>query len=691
MKRILTFIRDHYAWILKFLLFIISLGALVWIFPTEGKFKYEYQRARPWMHDDLIAPFDFAILKSAEELDHEKNAALEGFSPYFRMQEEQVYVRREELRAELEAWLQKKGDSSMEGVYSSPRQAEIVLTVFDSLMSRGVIELIPEMEGWHGDRRVMLLMGNEVRPRMLKDFFTVREADRFIINTLNRHREGIDVRDMTALLENHLYRNVTYDKETTAKARQQLIDGISLTRGMVQAGERIISRGELVTHDKFQILESLRMAFETKLGHSYRYLGIVTGQLILITIALAALFLFLYFFRKDVYVENKRIILILVLIVSMVFLASLLIRYDISALYVLPVCLIPIIIRVFYDTRLALFVHLITIIIMGFLVPNSFEFIFLQLFAGIVTILSIARLERRSQFFLTSLVIFLTYSAIYTGMTLIQEGTLDGIQMSKFVLFSGSAVLTLFSYPVIFVFEKLFGMITDVTLMELSNTNNRLLRELAMRAPGTFQHSMQVANLAEEAIYEIGGHPLMVRTGAMYHDIGKLEMPLYFIENQTTGVNPHDELTYDESAQIIISHVIRGIERARKHKLPEQIIDFIRTHHGTTRVEYFYYLHKQDMPEGEEHEEIFRYPGPVPFSKETAVLMMADSVEAATRSIQKPDEARISGIVDQIIDRQMESGQFNNSDITLRDLSRIKKIFKKKLMNIYHLRIEYPG
>jgi putative nucleotidyltransferase with HDIG domain len=275
-------------------------------------------------------------------------------------------------------------------------------------------------------------------------------------------------------------------------------------------------------------------------------------------------------------------------------------------------------------------------------------------------------------------------------MTLIKEGSLQDINYIYFALFGGSALLTLFSQPFIYVFEKVFGLITNVTLLELSNTNNKLLRELALKAPGTFQHSMQMANLAEEAIHEIGGNPLLVRTGAMYHDIGKINDAQYFVENQTTGVNPHDELTYDESAEIIVDHVLGGVEKARRYNLPEQIIDFIRTHHGTRKADYFYTLAKKDSPEEEVDEERYTYPGPEPFSKETAVLMMADAVEAASRALKKPDEESIDKLVENLIDKQIESRQFDNADITLRDIKKIKSVFKKKLMNIYHLRIEYP-
>ena len=472
--------------------------------------------------------------------------------------------------------------------------------------------------------------------------------------------------------------------------KKEILNKISPTHGMVQRGEKIISKGELVTETKYQILESLRIDYETKLGSSFKVTGIVAGLIILISVSMFSLFLFLLFFRKDVYADAKNLVLILIMVTGMVVITIVVSKFLPEYIYIIPFCLVPMIVGIFYDTRLALFAHLVTIIITALLVPNSYEFVFLQFFAGIVTILSILRLERRSQFFLTSLLVFLTYSIIYIGMTLIKEGSLQDINRTYFLLFAGSAILTLFSYPIIFVFEKVFGLITDVTLLELSNTNNKLLRELALKAPGTFQHSMQMANLAEEAIYEIGGNPLLVRTGAMYHDIGKMDSPLYFIENQTTGINPHDELTYDESAQIIIEHVINGIEKARKNNLPEQIIDFIRTHHGTRTTEYFYTLAKTENPDEEIDPSIFTYPGPEPFSKETAVLMMADTVEAASRSLKKPDEESISEIVDIVIDKQIEGHQFDNSPITFRDIKTVRKIFKKMLMNIYHLRIEYP-
>jgi len=689
MSKFLSYLRNHNSEISKVFLFLISIVILVVIFPKEGKFKYEYAKGKPWLHKDLIAPFDFAIQKSKKELEKEKQEALKQLKPYF-TRDNKIYLKKQES---LINEFNKKWEATYKNKDGRNKKREksfqICKSVFDSIMNKGIIELTPELDNSLPDYKIMVINNNVAREIALKDVFTIHSADKFIHETLD-NINGIDKDLILILLENNLARNITYDKEKTELAKKEILNKISPTRGMVQRGEMIISKGELVSNTKYQILESLRIDYESKLGSSFKVTGIVSGLIILISVSMFSLFLFLLFFRKDIYADTKNPVLILIVVLSMVVLTIIVSKVLPDYIFIIPFCLVPMIVGIFYDTRLALFAHLVTIIITALLVPNSYEFVFLQLFAGIVTILSILHLERRSQFFLTSLLVFLTYSVIYIGMTLIKEGTLEDINRTYFALFAGSAILTLFSYPVIFVFEKIFGLITDVTLLELSNTNNKLLRQLALNAPGTFQHSMQMANLAESAIYEIGGNPLLVRTGAMYHDIGKMDAPLYFVENQTTGINPHDELTFDESAHIIIEHVIKGIEKARKNNLPEQIIDFIRTHHGTRKTEYFYTLAKKESPDEETDPSIFTYPGPEPFSKETAILMMADTVEAASRSLKKPDEEAISNIVDSVIDKQIEGHQFDNAPITFRDIKTVRKIFKKMLMNIYHLRIEYP-
>jgi len=689
MKRILSYLRNHYSGITRITLFIVSVLILVLIFPKEGKFKYEFTKGKPWMHEDLIAPFDFAILKAPSEIEDEKQKLAKDIKPYFRYDRELYEKYRGDLKNTFhEKWdLKYSNNKRLEGKMAANLQ--LCLDIYDSIMDRGVIEPVPDFDIHSQDYTFYVIADNVLEEKSINDLFTIHSADEFISQSVPS--ENIfDNSLVEVVVKSSLIQNVRLDQETTEKEMSDKLSRISETHGLIQKGERIISMGELVSGQKYQILESLRIDYESRLGSSFKYAGILSGQIILLTITMASLFFFLFFFRKEIFAETKQAVLILILILTMVAVTSLVVRYSPNYVYLIPVCLIPIIIGVFTDSRLALFTHLITIILTGFLVPNSYEYVFLQLFAGIVTILTTVKLEHRSQFFFTSVMIFLVYSSIYTGMTLIKEGSLNDINIRYFIMFGGSALLTLFSYPVIFIFEKIFGLITNVTLMELSNTNNKLLRELALKAPGTFQHSMQMANLAEEAIHHIGGNPLLVRTGAMYHDIGKMNDPLYFIENQSTGVNPHDELTYDESAEIIVDHVLRGVERAKKHKLPEPIIDFIRTHHGTRKTEYFYMLAKRDNPDEDIDDTVFSYPGPEPYSKETAVLMMADTVEAAARSIKKPNEESIDKLVEGVITKQVETRQFDNADITFRDIRQIKKIFKKKLMNIYHLRIEYP-
>lgn len=687
MQNILEFFKKHKDLILKGLLFLISIILLVIIFPKEGKFKYGYQKGRPWMHKDLIATFDFAILKPEGDVEIEKEQILKTIPPYFIYDQQLV----DDKFDEMENWFESNWESKYHGqnILLKHKNFELIVNIFDSLTTYGILGNIPAFVSDNNHQELVVIKGKVAERLSFDQVFTVSSAYEFIKSSTAQN-EGVDAAMVLATLENNLFRNLTYDKNKTEIVQEKALAAISLTRGMVQSGERIISKGGLVTAQKFNILESVRREYEEKLGLSASHNLIVLGQVILVTISIVVLFFFLLYFRKDIYLSNRKVLLILVAIILMVYITSLVIKYQIGYLYLVPICIIPILIRAFFDTRPALYVHIITIIIIGFLVPNSFEFVFSQLVAGIIAIISVVHLQRRAQFFITSAMIFLTYSFVYVGLSLVQEASFTGIEWTYFLLFAGSAVLTLFSYPLIYAFEKIFGLITDVTLIELSNTNTKLLRELSMKAPGTFQHSMQVANLAEEILYQIGGNNLLARTGALYHDIGKVATPAYFIENQSRGVNPHDKISTDESAKIIRNHITRGVRVAKKAGLPVQIIDFIRTHQGNRRIEYFYAMKKKEVPEEEIDQKIYTYPGPIPMSRETAVVMMSDSVEAASRSIKEPDVESINKLVENIIDKQIENKQFINSNITFQEITRIKEIIKKQLLNMYHVRIEYP-
>lgn len=689
MKKILSFFREHYTLIYKSFLFLITILILLTFFPKNLKFKYEFQKGKPWQHDDLIAPFDFAILKSDADVKLEKKEILDKIYPYFKYIKDTLNQNKNKLIKNFNTKWDEKYPNADSNNYLEDVNRSVCISIYDTILSKGIIEVHKSIENKDGNFNINILKDNIAEKKELKNLFTIHSANIYLQNKL-RENDNVDVNLLTGILTNSIIQNLKYDENLSLKEKKVALSKISISHGMIQKGEKIISKGDIISNTKFQILHSLKKDYENQIGNSVDYYLILTGQILLVLITITVFILFLLFFRKDIFYSNKKLILILFTIILSVFITKITIKYDPNLIYLVPICLVPIIIRAFFDTNIALFVDIITIVLIGLIVPNSFEFVFLQLIAGIVTILSIVKLQKRSQFFLTSILIFLSYSLIYSALSLIQQGNFEDIKYMNFGLFAISSVLTLFSYPLIFFYEKLFGLITDVTLMELSDSNSKLLRQLSLKAPGTFHHSLQVANLAEEAIYKIGGNSLLIRTGAMYHDIGKMYMPMYFIENQSSGTNPHDDHTYAESAEIIISHVIKGVEIAKKFKLPETVIDFIRTHHGNRRVEYFYTLQKKHFPDEKINEADFSYNGLLPFSKETAILMMSDSVEAASRSIKEPDEQKINNLIDNIIDKQIQENQFINSDITFKDITKVKSVFKKRLLNIHHIRIEYP-
>jgi putative nucleotidyltransferase with HDIG domain len=686
-KKLISYIRHGHPEVYKALLLVLAIATIVYIFPKQGKFKYEFQnlKGKPWYHEDLIAPFDFAIKKSQEELAAERADIIKNSKPYFRYNFNVVNEKKSQLFREFkDKWDDKKNKKMKD------RTMAFAKRLIDSIYSKGIIEQTDILDNKPPDFSIYVLYNNVAEEHEIKDFYTITSAYEYVQEQLKRNDAAADINFVLPLLENAIAHSLSYDKVTTDKVLKQSLDDISPSRDIILKDQSIISKGEIIDAEKFQLLQSLKWEYEQQAGGAGSYLFILIGQILIVTLCLSILIIFLAVFRNDIFLDNAKITFILILIILQVLMTRLAVDSQTFSIYLMPFCVLPIIIRVFYDTRIALFVHLVTVLIIAFMAPNRFEFAFMELVSGMIAIFSFVNMHNRSQIFISAALIFLTYSIAYTGITIIQEGGTDVLTWQDFAWFGVSALLTLFSYPLIFLFEKIFGFISDVSLLELSDTNGKLLRELASRAPGTFQHSLQVANLAEEAIYSIGGNALLVRTGALYHDIGKMEMPMYFIENQANGVNPHEDMNYDESAAIIIGHVIKGVEIAKKHNLPEQIIDFIRTHHGTTITTYFYRSFQKEFPEEQIDIEKFRYPGPIPFSKETAVLMMADSVEAASRSLKKYDAESIDNLVEMIINKQIELNQFINADITFKDINKLKKIFKKKLMNIYHLRVEYP-
>lgn len=657
--------------------------------PKEGKFKYEFQIGKTWLHQDLVAPFDFAINKSKEEIKEERDLVAVNFKPYFKLDTNVINKEVKLFEREFEARWDKQNLAGKEK--EKQRTKAFGYEVVSMIYNRGIIQINEVIENKPPNFIINVVKNNQAEEHELSELFTIQSAFDGIQDIVNNHKDDINKTFLIDVIESTIAHNVFYDKNTSEKVLTEQTKNVATTRGMVKQGDLIISKGEVIDENRYQVLESLKGEFVTQLGSKANYYLILLGQVILISVCLSLIYLFLYLFRRDILADNNNVTFILLLIILNVLMTSFAVKTDLVSIYILPYCILPVMMRVFFDTRTALFTHLVTCLILGFIAPNGFEFILIELIGGIITIFSIVNMSNRSQLFISVALIFLTYSLTYFGLNVIQQGKIDNLDWVYFGWFAISAMITLFSYPLIYVFEKLFGFISDISLLELSDTNSPLLRELAEKAPGTFQHSLQVANLAEDAIRAIGGSPLLVRTGALYHDIGKMDAPMYFIENQTTGINPHDEIGYEESAAIITGHVLAGIEKAKKNNVPDRIIDFIRTHHGTTKVQYFYQNYLKIHPGEEVDESIFQYPGPIPFSKETAVLMMADSVEASSRSLKKYDAETIDGLVERIIDKQIAENQFINSDVTFKNINTIKKLFKKKLLNIYHLRIEYPG
>jgi len=663
---------------------LASICVIVFTLPKQAKFSYDIEKGRIWNQKDLVSPYNFAILKTQQEVENDQKIALASITPIYQADDGLAQHQLEGFNNDIEVKWHSAG-------IPDNKKAKYALTGFTLLKGiydKGVLVLNPKYQQNAENYNVTILNDNVATDKNTAELFTKQKALDYCDQFLTAHKE-FDKAFLLDLINNRLQPNLIYDNKLTSRLEKEVVENLSTTRGMVQKSEVIIAKGSVVSDEAYQKLQSYKKAFEDNARINGDRRLVLLGQFLLVGIAITLLIVFLYLFRKDIYADNRLVSLILLVITAMLFTLSVAIKLQLPNLYYIPYCIVPIIIRILFDTRLALNIHLLVVLIAGFFVPNSFEFAYFEITAGMVSIYSIKNLIRREQFLISALIITFTYFVSFLGISFIREGSFRNIDWMDFVPFVVSVLLTLLAYPLIYIFEKIFAITSDITLIELTNTNAPLLREMAFTAPGTFQHSLQVANLAENAIYSIGGNALLVRAGALYHDIGKMENPLFFIENQTSGFNPHDKLPYQESAQIIIRHVSKGIEMARKANLPEIVVNFIRTHHGDTRVDYFYQSFLKNFPEKFIDENTFRYPGPIPFSKEQGVLMLADSVEAASRALKEPDELSISNLVDRIVKYKLDQNQLKDSDITLKDIETIKTIFKKMLMSIYHVRVDY--
>ncbi len=671
----------NHNFIYKIFLFLLTTFLVVYLFPKSGSFRYSFEKGKPWQSENLYAPFDFAIQKSEKEIESEKELIVLESAVFFNLDttiKKQVLVNHRSKFDEIFNLL--KNDSSKTKLFDRN------LKMLNSLYSNGIL---PYDYNFDSKQIIKILVNNtQVKSVVYNDFFPQSKLNKFIDSTLLSTEYNSYIPNVKSIFFDVIIPNITYNEKLTKSAIQDRFNQISLVRGRVEKGTLIISKGEVVKGDKLSILKSLESEYESQVWSETSYIWIIAAYTILVALALLMLLLFLRKYRFEIYSNNTKITFIFFNIVLMVLLTTLVINFNPSYVYVVPLCILPLIIKAFFDARLGLFTHVITVLLLGFVVSNNYEYMFLQIIAGIVTILTVSELYKRANLFISVGQITLIYILSYFSFYIIYEGNIDGLKWENFLLFVLCGLATLFVQPMIYAYEKLFGLVSDVSLLELTDTNSPLLKELSDKSPGTFHHSLNVANLAESCANEIRANSMLARVGALYHDIGKMNNPTYFTENQSTGTNPHDELSPRESAKIIIDHVINGIEIAKKYNLPDRVIDFIRTHHGTSKVRYFYNKQKNLNSDFDVSE--FKYKGPNPFSKETAILMMCDSVEAASKSLKNPTSIKINNFVDSIISSQIEMDQFLNSNITFKEIESIKKVLKHKLANIYHLRIEYP-
>lgn len=681
MKDIINLFHKNHSLIYKVFLFVITTFVIVYLFPKSGTFRYSFEKGKPWQSENLYAPFDFAIKKTTEEIDSEKQQIKLQSPIFFDVDTAVVVAVKNEYSTVFEhLFFELPKDQTKIDLY----QKGVML--LDQIYQSGVLQ---NKYDYSPSQQISILVNKtQSGVKRFDSFFLQTDLKSFVESNVTTL--GLDAyrQRYLALFFDLVKPNSQLNKSITQISLEERLSQMKLVRGRVDKQTLIISKGEVVQGDKYAVLKSLVSEYESQVWTDSNYTLVVTAYTVLVSLALLMLLLFMKKYRIEVFSNNTKVTFIFFNIVLMVFLTTLVVNYNSSYIYIVPLCILPLILKAFFDARLGLFTHVITVLLLGFVVANNYEYMFLQIIAGIVTILTVSELYKRANLFISVGQITLIYILSYFAFFVIHEGSIDSLRWETFLLFVLCGLATLFVQPLIYVYEKLFGLVSDVSLLELSDTNSKLLKELSDKAPGTFHHSLNVANLAEAAANEIGANTMLVRVGALYHDIGKMKNPTYFTENQSTGINPHDELSPKESAQLIINHVIEGIELAKKNNLPDRVIDFIRTHHGTSVV---YYFHNKQIESNQEFDAAdFTYKGPNPFSKETAILMMCDSVEAASKSLKNPTSTKINSFVEAIISKQVESKQFLNANITFKEIESIKKVLKHKLANIYHLRIEYP-
>ena len=685
MANIIDSLKANLGRIYRILLFVASCVVIIYFFPKSGKFKYSFENGRPWQSDNLYAPFDFAIKKTDKELDAEKTKIRLATKVFFN---KDTLV----FNKSLNLLYSKIDNPSNDSIINTLSKRELKLikntsvTILSNIYSRGLLD---ENYDYKSNQIVSLLINNK---QMSSGYFSDFHKPEDLLTFINNEIISLNIQEFKPQIVSILFdlaeSDISLNQSLTKNSIEEALANVSPNRGIIEKETLIISKGELVEGDKLKILESLKNEYETSSVSKTNYYLIISSYSFLVILSLLMIILFIRKFRKKIYLNINQLSLVFFNITLLVLITTFVISVESSYVFVIPICILPLLLKAFFDSRIAFFVHSVTVMLLGFIVPNSYEFIFLNIIVGVITIISSDDLYKRANLFITVGQITIVYMISYFAFFVIHEGNIDNIEIFNFLLFMLCGLLTLFVYPLIYIYEKVFNLVSDVSLLELSDTNSPLLKELSNKAPGTFHHSMNVANLAESSANEIGANSMLARVGSLYHDIGKMNNPSYFTENQITGANPHDKVSSLESVNIILDHVSKGVEMAKKNNLPNRIIDFIRTHHGTSVIHYFY---ENDLKLNlNPNIEDYKYSGPRPFSKETALVMMCDSVEAATKSLENPDSEKINSFVETIIDKQISNNQFENCSITFKDIKMIKDVIKKKLANIYHIRVEYP-
>ena len=679
MKQLLRLFYNNQSNIYKGILFVLSTLFIVYFIPIKNQFTFDFSKGDAWGYETLYAPFDFAIIKSKSEIEAEKLRLRKEGIVYFDADNSTVQKVNAAYALNFKNYFPFLEGSSRYKRYFN-YGSELLVLFYD----RGVL---PVNYQHQGEQTAAIIKGRSETDLPFTALVNLNELSAYLNLTLEdgfKQYEKAFYQLFFAILEPNLTYNESYSKQSLLEVYAK----ISVTRDLVRKGDQIILSNEIIDDNKWDKLRSLKQQFSSENLSGANTIWVLIGYTIIIMILLLILFLFIYQYRPNIFEDNTAGTFIFFNLLFMVGISISLVKFDSTFFYALPICIFPLITKAFFDARLGLFVHILSVLLIGFIAPNSFEYVVLQILAGIVTILSASELYKRANLFISVFQIILVYVLGYFSFYVIRSGSIAGINYTFFGLFFINGLLTLFVQPLIYFYEKVFKLVSDVSLLELSDTNSGLFKELSNKAPGTFHHSLQVANLAEAAASAIDANVLLTRVGALYHDIGKVNKATFFSENQLGSVSPHDDLSPKESARIIIDHVINGIELAKKYNLPDRVIDFIRTHHGTSKV-YYFYKKQQELFDDVEVEE-FTYKGPKPFSKETAIVMMADGVEAASKSLKEPSYETLNSFIIKIIDQQMEDKQFIDANITLAEIETVKKVLLNKLVNIYQLRIEYP-